>query len=135
MTKRDFAAFACKLLGVFFLITSIGTVVTFIVATISSFALAFKEPFGWLGFLGIVGIFLTAAFTVGIGLLLWFKARQCAERIFPEDSLPSTLAADKNLMPIALSVTGVIVLAFTLPHFLSIIIIYLTFPKSLGQVP
>lgn len=71
----------------------------------------------------------------GIGLLLWFRARQCAGRIFPEDSPPATLAADKNLMPIALSVTGVIVLAFTFPHLFSIVITYLTLPKTLDQVP
>ncbi|MEO6906745.1 MAG: hypothetical protein ABI210_02535 [Abditibacteriaceae bacterium] len=135
MTKRDFAALACKLLGVYFFVNSISAVVQSILMIVNSSVMPPQDAFGWLNLLSTGSNLLIAAITVAIALLLWFKATQCAERIFPEDSLPSTLAADKNLMPIALSVTGVIVLAFTLPHLLSITSIYLTFPKSLGQVP
>lgn len=137
MTKCDFAALACKLLGVYFFIKLIGLVPMFIFtivssSIVSSFALASQEPISWIGFLSVVISFLNAIIVVGISLLLWFKARQFAERIFPEDSAPTTLAVDKNLMPIVLSVTGVIIIAIVLPRLFSQTITSLQSSDPLG---
>lgn len=135
MNKRDVASIACRILGVYFFTKSIQEVPIFIFTLVSTFAVAPQTLSGWLTFWGIAVSFLNATLTLGISLLLWFKARQFAERIFPEDSSPTTLAVDERFMPMALSLTGVVVLALTLPYLFSTTITYLTLPETLSHVP
>jgi len=134
MTKRDFAALACKLLAVYFFVRAIGLVPSHIYMLFISYKQAARVSLGWFGFIANIVELLNIIILLGISYLLWFKARQCAERIFPEDSSPAILVVDSGFLPMALALTGVIVLVLILPHLLSLIVTYLKYPDTLTNV-
>lgn len=126
MTKREFAALACKLLGVFFFVSSIGAVLllpfTF-GSQIEGFIPKGADLSSILLMILTVSLSMLGCFLYLIaGLLLWFKADKFAVCIFPEDSSPTTLTVSSNILPMAFSLMGVIIVALILPHLLGMFI-------------
>jgi hypothetical protein len=126
MTKRELAALACKLLGIFFFVSSISSVLllpfTF-GSQIDGFIQKGADLSSILLMILTVSISILGSFLYLVaGLLLWFKAGKFAARIFSEDSSPTTLAVSSNILPMAFSLTGVIIVALILPHLLGMFI-------------
>jgi hypothetical protein len=126
MTKHELAALACKLLGIFFFVSSIGPVLL-LPFTFGSQIDGFIQKGADLS--SILLIFLTVSISILgsflyliAGLLLWFKSDKFAARIFSEDSPPTTLTVSPNILPMAFSLTGVIIVALILPHLLGMFI-------------
>lgn len=122
MTKRELATLACKLLGIFFFVSFIGPALTLpytMWAQINGF-MQRGADFPWMLLMiltsstSILGNFLYLI----AGLLLWFKAEKFAARIFSEDSCITTISVSEKLMPMALALAGVILLALIGPHLL-----------------
>jgi len=135
MTKRDLAALACKLLAVYFFIKNFSLVLIALSGVVMSLIQASQTVFGWQIVLMSVINLIGPVVLLVIVYFLWFKADNCAQRLFPEDSAPTVLATDSGFMPVALALTGVIVLTVVLPHLLSLFAVYLKTPETFYHVP
>jgi hypothetical protein len=140
MTKRDFAALSARILGIYFFVTGVtGIVPVLLIPIIQTMQITDFIQRGaansslWMGvsvsLFSIIGQLLLPI----VGLLLWFKAEKFAARIFPEESSPTTLTVSVNILPMAFSLTGIIIVALTLPHLLGMFVAHNMAPTL--QVP
>jgi len=126
MTKREFAALAARILGIYLFVRWVTPALLMPIVQGMQINTIVDRGGDSASLLPIIGIFslsvIGTVLPILTGLLLCFKADKFAAYVFPEDSSPATLAVSSNTLPMAFALTGVIILALILPHMLGIFI-------------
>ena len=127
MKKHDIAVLACKILGLYALITGGVPALCFVLT---------RTPDMWR--IDIVTQLVRAVLMIGIACVLWSRAESIARRMFSSEEAESSSAlsiSPKELQTVSFSVVGLVTVALTLPWAVADVVFYQTRPGGEPRVP